>query len=95
LTESKQILAFPKEAIMTITLYTNGHLSINNKDTGLGVSQTQAGTIVFKREKLDGSQKYEVITLPHARYSLAHDNPASGVPGRTQFEADIQKIINQ
>ena len=29
------------------------------------------------------------IELPHPCYSLAHDAPASGVPGRAQFEADF------
>ena len=29
------------------------------------------------------------IELPHPRYSLAHDAPASGVPGRAQFEVDF------
>ena len=29
------------------------------------------------------------IELPHHRYSLAHDAPASGVAGRAQFEADF------
>ena len=29
------------------------------------------------------------IELPHPRYSLAHDAPASGVPGRKQFEEDF------
>jgi len=31
--------------------------------------------------------------MPHARYSLAHEVPASGVPGRSVFEADIRAVI--
>lgn len=80
---------------MTITLYTNGFLSLDGADTGLGVSQQQFGTVVFKREKLDGSQKYEVVPMPHQRYSLAFDNPASGAAGRTQFEEDLRKVLGK
>lgn len=80
---------------MSMTLYTNGFLSLDGNDTGLGVSQVQEGTIVFKREKLDGSQKYEVVPMPHSRYALSHDKPASGAAGRAQFEADLRQLLGK
>lgn len=88
---------------MSMQINTSGWIILNDKDTGLGVTQNGDGTIVFKRET--SSQKYQTITMPHARYSLAHDAPrpihktpelAAKYPspaGRTQFEADIKSIL--
>lgn len=74
-----------------ITVYTNGNLSLDGKDTGLGVVQRKEGTEVFVRETL--GTKYRKIVMPHARYSLAHNAPASRVPGRTQFEDDVRAAL--
>ena len=84
---------------MTITIYTNNSISIDNKSTGLGVTQEKAGTVVYVREiSKDISANpvaYKVLKMPAQRYSLAHDNPSSGVPGRTQFELDLLKVIEK
>ena len=77
---------------MSIQIHTNGHISIDSKDTGLGVTQGENGTIVFVREGL--GRTYKQISMPHARYSLAHDKPASGNPGRAQFEADLLDALS-
>jgi hypothetical protein len=75
-----------------ITIFDNGNISIDGRDTGLGVKQTGEGTVLFRRE-ISGRQDYEAISLPHACYSLAHPNPASGNPGRQQFEADLRAVL--
>jgi hypothetical protein len=77
---------------MSITIYTTGKISIDGNDTGLGVTQRESGTVVFIRETM--STKYREIQMPSLRYSLAHDAPASGNPGRAQFEVDIRAAIH-
>lgn len=76
-----------------LTIYTNGTIFIDGADTGLGVSQTRDGTQVYTRAAiLGGAHSNFVHTMPHARYSIAHDKPASGAAGRAQFEADIRSL---
>lgn len=75
-------------------IYENGQIG----NTGLGVSQTKDGTVVYTREKRNLytskiERHYKEHAMPHQRYSLAHDNPASGVAGRAQFEADITTLM--
>ncbi|MFN8994211.1 MAG: hypothetical protein ACK5X3_11210, partial [Pseudomonadota bacterium] len=65
---------------MSIVIYTNGNISINGADTGLSVSQTNDGTLLFK------VANGEAVQLPRNRYALSCSNPASGVPGRVEFE---------
>ena len=82
-----------------ITISTSGRISVGSADTGYGVKQTTRGTVVYvtdlgpvarARGAFDGVKAgRKAITLPHNRYSLAHDAPASGVPGAAQFEADF------
>lgn len=72
------------------------HLSQPNKgadlmNTGLQVTQTKAGTVVYTPER--PGQHYSEHKMPQARYSLAHDKPASGAAGRAQFEADIRALL--
>lgn len=73
---------------MSVTIYTNGNISIDGRMAGLSVSQTSAGTRVIKT--LDGSP----VKMPCNVYSLAGDTPASGVAGRAQFDADILALMN-
>ena len=47
------------------------------------VAQTAEGTRVYRLD--DG----KTIDLPSNVYSLATDRPASGVPGRADFERDL------
>lgn len=75
----------------------NGRISINDEFTGLGVSQSKEGTVVYTVETYNRftneGRKYKVHPMPQARYSLAHDKPASGAAGRAQFEADIATLM--
>jgi hypothetical protein len=44
-------------------------------------------------ESVLNNQAYKEHPMPHKRYSLVHDAPASGVAGRSQFEADVSALI--
>jgi len=74
-----------------ITIDTANRISIDNVQTGLAVTQSANGTVVYTPECI-GSH-YKEHTMPHARYSLTHDKPASGVAGKSQFESDIKELI--
>lgn len=76
---------------MAMQIYTNGAIEIDGKDTGLGVSQQQGGTAVYTRESITAA--YVRHSMPHPRYALSTDSPASGNPGRTQFEADVRALL--
>lgn len=78
---------------MSITIDTKSRILIDNKQTGLAVTQTATGTIVYTPEGSNVS--YKEHKMPHERYSLAHDKPASGVPGRSQFEIDLKEVLAQ
>ena len=76
---------------VAIDIYTNGHVHIDGKDTGLGVTQRASGTALFRREDRVGG--YLEVELPHRRYSLVHPAPLSGLPGLAQFEADVRAVV--
>lgn len=63
------------------TIFTNGDISHNGVFTGFAMSQGQERTIV--RNTKTG----EELTMPHQRYALSCDKPASGNPGRAAFFA--------
>ena len=65
-----------------ITIYANNTIEINGR-TVASVAQTAEGTRVYRLA--DG----RAINLPSNVYSLAADKPASGVPGRSEFERDL------
>jgi hypothetical protein len=68
-----------------MTIHSDNSIFIDGKNTGLRVAQARYGTVVYST---DGTNYLEHL-MPHARYSLAHDAPASGAAGRAQFEKDI------
>ena len=69
-----------------IEIYTNGQIKLDGENTDYGVSQTQDGTRL-RRISTD-----TVIGLPYPRYSLVHENPASGVPGIGVFESHFRMV---
>jgi hypothetical protein len=80
---------------MTFEIYENGHIA----KTGLGVRQTAKGTVVYTLETYNrfsnpNGAKYKEHEMPHKRYSLAHDAPASGKPGRSDFERDFLALLD-
>lgn len=66
---------------------TNNEIILNGKATGYTASQTLGGTRV--RHVVSG----KTLTLPKNRYSLSCENPASGVPGKSEFESDFVAAI--
>ncbi|MES1979570.1 MAG: hypothetical protein V4451_16125 [Pseudomonadota bacterium] len=78
---------------MTITIDTSGRLSIDHVQTGLALAQRREGTVIYTPEGV--STKYTEHKMPHARYSAAHDAPASGAAGRAQLEADILDLMKK
>jgi hypothetical protein len=76
-----------------ISIDTTSRIVIDGSRTNLAVTQNAAGTVVYTPESLLSKQAYKEHPMPHKRYSLAHEEPASGVPGRSVFEADICALI--
>ncbi len=71
---------------MKITLHPNNTISINGQHR------------LYVSQELGGTQVRDLVTrkpvqMPHNRYSLACDYPASGVPDRAQFEADLAEVL--
>lgn len=73
-------------------IYTDNSIEINNVQTGLKVSQDQNKTTVYSSTIKDGYIEYK---MPSERYSLSHDQPASKIAGRSQFEADIVNLLEK
>ena len=73
------------------TIYTNCSIDVDGQITGLGVCQDPDGTRVYTRE--DAAGGYRVHQMPSPRYALSCDNPASGVPGRAEFERDVRALL--
>lgn len=80
----------------------SGRITINSAFSGLHVTQARSGTIVYTTESAPGG--YKAHTMPHARYSLAHDapRPLHATPelaekyktaGRAQFKTDILALL--
>jgi len=78
-----------------ITIYQNGDISMSGRSTGLAVTQRKDKTVVFTKESVFTKTPYREHIMPHQRYSLAHDAPASGAAGRDQFEVDVLELIKR
>ena len=87
---------------MSIQIYTNNGIKLNNQRIeladkqgqkhGLYVTQSREGTIVYSAS-LTGGLGYKEHKMPHARYSLTNEEPHSGAAGLRQFEADIHALL--
>ena len=75
-----------------LTIDISNRISINGSPTGLSLVQRRAGTVIYTPEGV--GRAYAEHKMPHARYSTAHDAPASGAAGRAQLEADILALLN-
>ena len=78
---------------MSITIDSSNSIAIDNIQTGLAVTQNASGTVVYTPEGV--SSRYKEHKMPHVRYSLSHDKPASGAAGRGQFEIDIKELLER
>lgn len=72
---------------------TDNSLILDGRDTGLKLTQRREGTVVYTPESRLRGQAYREHKMPHARYSTAHDAPASGAAGRAQLEADLRALL--
>lgn len=80
----------------TITIYNNGDISINGRATGLRVTQEQYGTAVYRlQENERRSIELVPVPMPARRYALSCDKPASGNPGRADFEKDLLAVMEK
>ena len=68
-----------------LTIDTTNEIVIDGKRTGYHVVQRADRTAVY-RPAVE-------LTMPHPRYALSHDKPASGVPGRADFESDLRSAL--
>lgn len=71
----------------------SNRIVINGQRTALAVVQRGEGTVVYTPESRLSGQAYKEHKMPHGRYSLAHDEPTSGVPGRGDFERDVKALL--
>jgi hypothetical protein len=74
-----------------IQIDTANYIRIDGKNTGLQLTQRRDGTVIYSVDS--GGQNYREYPMPHARYSTAHDYPASGAAGRAQLEADVRALL--
>ena len=81
---------------------TANRILIDGLNTGLAISQTRDGTIIYTPE--GQGQNYKAHTMPHTRYSAAHDNPKPmhstpelaakyKTAGRAQLEVDVRELL--
>ena len=75
-----------------IQIDASNRISIDGRDTGLALAQRASGTVVYTPE---GRSAYREHKMPHARYSTAHDAPASGAAGRAQLESDVRALLER
>lgn len=76
-----------------IQIDANNRIIINGQRTSLAVAQGAGKTRVYTPECRIRGIQYAEHQMPRHRYSLAHPDPASGVPGLRQFEADIAALM--
>lgn len=76
-----------------LKLSTNAEILIDDKRTGLGLSQQRKGTVVYTREDEFAGIRYQAHRMPHQRYSTAYQVPASGAAGVTQLEEDVRALL--
>lgn len=72
-----------------VTIYDNGSI----EGPGLTVYGPRQGRVTQELDEtvvtISDATGRRRLPLPHPRYSLASDAPASGVPGRAAFERDL------
>jgi len=74
-----------------IQIDTANRVILDGQDTGLALTQRRDSTVVYTPES--AGINYREHAMPHARYSTAHDAPASGAAGRGQLKADVRELL--
>lgn len=78
---------------MSLSIDTSNRIIMNGQQTGLAVVQRKSGTVVYTPET--ASTRYAEHKMPHERYSLTHEVPASGAAGKQLFEADVAELLQR
>lgn len=76
-----------------IQIDANNRIILNGQLTNLAVAQDADKTRVYTAECRVRGIQYAEHQMPSQRYSMAHPDPASGVPGLRQLEADIAALL--
>lgn len=83
------------ESGMVVKIGVDGSIFLSGNDTGLKVSQSPKGTIVYTAEAPFRGQKYQEHQMPQNRYSMSHPDPGGGVAGVHEFVKDITTLLGR
>lgn len=72
---------------------TTGGIIQDGRNTGLCMSQSRHGTIMFTPESQISGKPYQAHVMPQTRYSTSHVSPSTGVAGALTFEADVRELL--
>lgn len=76
-----------------IQIDTANRIILDGQQTGLALVQRASGTVIYTPESKSSGTAYREHKMPEARYSTAHDAPASGAAGRATLEAHIRFLL--
>ncbi len=76
-----------------IQIDTANRIILDGQQTGLALVQRASGTVVYTPESKASGTAYREHKMPEARYSTAHDSPASGAAGRAALETHIRALL--
>ena len=76
-----------------IQIDTANRIIIDGQQTGLALVQRASGTVIYTPESKAGGTAYREHKMPEARYSTAHDSPASGAAGRATLEDHVRRLL--
>ena len=82
---------------MSLRVFTNGQIQLDNHPVALWVTQGRHGTIVYTPAdpRLPSGKRTE-HPMPNKRYTLAYDiSDKPNVAGCLQFEADIRALLSR
>ena len=78
-----------------IQIDTSNRIILDGRQTGLALVQRANGTVIYTPESRASGIAYREHKMPQARYSTAHDNPASGAAGRALLEDHVRQLVDR
>jgi hypothetical protein len=76
-----------------IQIDTANRLILDGQQTGLALVQRASGTVIYTPESKASGTAYREHAMPAARYSTAHESPASGAAGRATLEQHVRALL--
>lgn len=76
-----------------IQIDTANRIILDGQKTGLALVQRASGTVIYTPENKVSGTAYREHQMPAARYSAAHDSPASGAAGRAVLEQHVRALL--